>query len=63
MKSGNKSVNDKIILLYGKIHEKITQHISAFFSLASIKKPYCILINFSIRRDILLTKTQNGMQR
>jgi hypothetical protein len=49
------------ILSYNSFYT--TQHVSGFFSLASIKKPSCVLINCLWTREILLTKTQNGTQR
>jgi hypothetical protein len=47
---------------YFLIHN-FSQHISGFFSLASIKKPFLISIKNPHTRVALLTKTQNGMQR
>jgi hypothetical protein len=41
----------------------LTQHISGFFSLASIKKPLLILINKTFSMVALLTKFKNGTQR
>jgi hypothetical protein len=57
------SYSKAIFALFYVVFFNFPQHISGFFSLASIKKPSMILINKTFQRVALLTKTQNGMQR